>query len=292
MVPTIQILVNGIVTGLLLSLVAIGFTYIFRVTRIFHLAHGGIYMVGACSCWWMMTVIGNWFLSCLFSFFIITLLIVLIESGVYKRLSNNLTNPTIALVASMAIYIIIINLLALLLGNQLKVFDAIFPGAFTIKYFIISKIQMLQGIVSISIIGILVIYLRTTKLNLILNSISDNETISKVVGINTNLARLKVLIVGSLLAGIAAILKTIEIGIDLKTGLNITLTSSVIAILVSRNDIFLIVIMSIIVSLLQSLSEWYLGAQWKDAITFLLLIIVILFRTEGIISYQIRKDFI
>jgi len=52
----------------------------------------------------------------------------------------------------------------------------------------------------------------------------------------------------------------------------------------------LIVAFAIALTLLQNSVEWFLDAQWKDAITFLILLLVILFRTEGIISYNLRKD--
>jgi len=42
-----QILINSIISGLLLALVALGFHIIFTATNIFHIAHGGIYIVGA-----------------------------------------------------------------------------------------------------------------------------------------------------------------------------------------------------------------------------------------------------
>ena len=84
--------------------------------------------------------------------------------------------------------------------------------------------------------------------------------------------------------------KTLEVGINPQAGMNITLTASVVAILVSRLNVLLIVAFAIALTLLQNSVEWFLDAQWKDAITFLILLLVILFRTEGIISYNLRKD--
>jgi len=286
----IQLLINSIVTGMLLSLVAIGFTYIFWVTRVFHLAHGGIYVAGALASWWTLTKTNNWIFAIGFSIAIVSILIYLIEKAVYLPLNKKQSNQSISLIASTGLFVIIINVLALIFGNQIKVFENAPTGSFQFGQIILTKMQLIQTIVSLLTITAFFFYLKLTKSSLVLQSVSDNDTISKVFGINTEIERVRVFILGSALACIAAILKSSEIGIDLLDGMGITLTASVIAILVSRSDLFLIVLFSIVLSILQNTIEWFLNSQWKNGITFLILLLVILFRTEGIISYNLRKD--
>jgi branched-chain amino acid transport system permease protein len=286
----IQILINSIVSGLLLSLVAIGFTYIFRVTRVFHLAHGGIYVAGAFAFWWMLTKTNNWFAAVVFSVLMISALIYLIEKTVYLPLNKKQSNQSISLIASMGLYVVIVNVLALLFGNENKTIENSISGSFEFGNIIFTKVQMIQTIIGIVATATFLIYLKLTKSNLALQSVSDNETISKVFGINTERERVKVLIAGSALACIAAILKTLETGIDPQAGMGIALTAAVVTILVSRLNVLLIIAFSIGLTILQNSVEWFLNAQWRDGITFLLLLLVILFRTEGIISYNLRND--
>jgi branched-chain amino acid transport system permease protein len=286
----IQILINSIVSGLILSLVAIGFTYIFKVTKVFHLAHGGVYVSGAFIYCSILTITNNWFLSIILSVAVVVTLISLIEKTVYLPLNKRQSNQSISLIASMGLYVIIVNVLAMIYGNENKTINNSILGSYAFDSLIFTKIQILQGIVGIVTIVISIIYLKLSKSDLTLKSVSDNETISKVFGINTEKERLKVFIFGSILVCIAAVLKTMEIGIDPQAGMSITLTAAVVAILVSRLNIFFIVIFSITLTLLQNSVEWFLNAQWKEGITFLVLLLVILLRTEGIISYNLRKD--
>lgn len=290
MTETIQILLNSIVSGLLLSLVAIGFTYIFQVTKVFHLAHGGIYVSGAFACWWMLTKSNNWLVAILFALAVVAILIYLIEKTVYLSLTKKQSNQSISLIASMGLYVVIINLLAMLFGSENKIIDNTVSGSFELGNIIFTKVQAIQGLLGIATIVVFLVYLKLSKSNLVLQAVSDNETISKVFGINTESERAKVFIIGSVLACIAAILKTIETGIGSQTGMAITLTAAVVAILVARLNVFLIIAFSIGLTLMQNTIEWFLNAQWKDGITFLVLLLVILFRTEGIISYNLRKD--
>lgn len=290
MKTAIQILINSIVSGLLLSLVAIGFTYIFRVTRVFHLAHGGIYVSGGFVYWWMLSITCNWVASIIIAIAVVSILIYLIEKMVYLPLNKNQSSQSISLIASMGLYVVMVNILALLFGNENKTIANSISGSFEFGNIIFTKVQTVQTIVAFLIIAISITYLKLTKSNLALQSISDNETISKVFGVNTVKERTKVLIFGSILACAAAVLKVLEVGIDPQAGMSIALTAAVVAILVSRLNVILILIFSIALTFLQNSVEWFLNSQWKDGITFLILLLVILFRTEGVISYNLRKD--
>lgn len=290
MVSAFQILVDSMVSGLLLSLVAIGFTYIFLVTRVFHLAHAGLYIAGGFSWWWMLTKTNNWAAAVAFAIVVVAILIWVIEKTIYLPLNKKQSNQSISLIASMGLYVVIVNVLALLFGNENKTIENSISGSFEFGNIIFTKVQMIQSITVIVVTATFLIYLKITKSNLPLQSVSDNETISKVFGIKTEKERVKVFIAGSVLTCIAAILKTLEVGIDPQAGMSITLTAAVVAILVSRLNVLLIIAFAIALTLLHNSVEWFLDAQWKDGITFLILLLVILFRTEGIISYKLRKD--
>lgn len=269
---------------------AIGFTYIFRVTRVFHLAHGGVYVAGAFALWWILTKTNNWVVAVVFAIAVTAILIWLIEKAIYLPLNERQSNQSISLVASLGLYVVIVNTLALIFGNEDKIIGNSTSDSFAIGNIILTKVQLIQATIGTLAIATVFVLLKLSKSNLTFQSISDNESISKVLGINTEKERVKVFISGSILALIAAILKTVEVGINPQSGMSITLTSSVVAILVSRLNIFLIIVFAIILTLLQNSVEWFLNAQWKDGITFLILLLVILFRTEGIISYNLRKD--
>jgi branched-chain amino acid transport system permease protein len=300
----IQIFINSIISGLLLSLVAVGFTFIFRVTKVFHIAHAAIFALSGLFFWYYHLINGplvfhratpfvtfySYFMAVIASLLVAIVYTYVIEKAVYLPLNKTRNNQTISLIASLGIYLVMINIAAILSGNGNKVINHTLVGSFQFVKIIITKIQVLQLLVCILVLLGFQFYLNYTKSSLTLQSVSDNETISKVFGINTEKERIKVFIAGSVLACIAAVLKTMEVGMNPQAGMSITLTAAVVAILVSRLNVFLIIGFAIALTLLQNSLEWFLNAQWKDGITFFILLLVILFRTEGIISYNLRKD--
>ena len=164
----IQILVNSIISGLILSLVAVGFAYIFRVTKVFHLAHGGIYSAGAFSCWWLFSKTHNWLASIVFAILTVSILIYIIEKTIYLPLNRKQSNQSISLIASMGLYVVIINTLALLFGNENKILDNSISGSYELSIIIFTKIQLIQTFFGIATIALLVFYLKKSKSKLVL----------------------------------------------------------------------------------------------------------------------------
>jgi len=154
----------------------------------------------------------------------------------------------------------------------------------------LTYVQLAQFSIAVLAIATAAVYLGGRARALPLRAIADNEIGAKVVGIDSEKQRKRVLIAGSLLAAVAAILRTLDVGIDPQAGMSITLAAAVITILVSRLSVPSVVAFAFVLTLLQNAVEFFANAQWRDGVTFALLLIVILFRTEGIISYNLRKD--
>ena len=98
------------------------------------------------------------------------------------------------------------------------------------------------------------------------------------------------MVIGSLLAVVAAVLYFYDGGLSPQSGMQITLTA-VVAVIIGGTDSFKgTIAASLLIALLQTGTEWYLSSQWKEGVTFLLLIAVLLWRTEGILSFKLRVE--
>jgi|WetSurMetagenome_2_1015567.scaffolds.fasta_scaffold75193_1 branched-chain amino acid transport system permease protein len=285
-----QIILNSVISGLILSLVAIGFNYIFRVTKVFHIAHGGIYVLGTYLYFAFFSASHNYYISFFLSFLLVSLIIFLIEKVIYLPISKSNSNQTISLIASMGIYIIIVNIIAAIYGNENIIIRNQEVYIININFFSITTIQIIQFVFSIITIVFYIIFIKLTGSNNKLIAICDNEVVSMVYGININKERIKIFISGSILVCIASFLNSIDVGINPQSGMQIVLIAIVVSLLSSRLNVLVIVFISIVLTVLQNYVEYFLNAQWRDGITFLILLITILFKTEGLISYNLRKD--
>lgn len=285
----VQIFINGIISGLLLALVALGFHVIFSATKIFHIAHGGIYVAGVYFFYWINPFAGmlaSLILSLIFAFW----LGLFIEWSVYRLLLKKSNNQNIALISSLGVYIILINTIALLFGNETKILSNSISEGIYIGEYIITRPQLIQAIISIPTIILFVIFVNTTGLGLKVRAVSDNPVLARVVGIKIQTVRYIVFGIGSLMAASAAMLKAYDTGIDPYSGMAITLSAAVVVIIGGTSSLYGTIMASFFLAILQNCTEYFLSSQWKDTITFTILILVLLWRTEGILQFNIRTD--
>lgn len=285
----LQIVINAVINGLLLTLVALGFHVIFSATKIFHIAHGGVYVAGVYFYLWSSTLLGvasGIILSIVFAF----LLGVFIEWSVYKALLKKSSNENIALISSLGVYIIIINVIALLFGNETIILDNSIRESLLLGEIIITRPQLWQVFFAIPIIGLFLIFIKVTGYGLKIRAISDNPVLARVTGIKTQNIRYIVFGLGSVMAVSAALLTGFDTGIDPYSGMAITLSAAVVVIIGGSSSLYGTIIASIMLAIIQNFTEFFLSAQWKDTVTFAILIIVLLWRTEGILQFNVRAD--
>ena len=113
-----QILLNSILSAFLLTLVAIGFNLIFNATKVFHLAHGAMYVSAIYAYYksntYFTQILPQWAsvtLSIILSLILILSIIVIVEYLVYRPLYRKKVNSAISLISSLGVYLLIVNLI-------------------------------------------------------------------------------------------------------------------------------------------------------------------------------------
>jgi branched-chain amino acid transport system permease protein len=92
------------------------------------------------------------------------------------------------------------------------------------------------------------------------------------------------------MAVIAALLLAYDTGIDPNSGLAITLSAAVVVIVGGNSSIYGTLVASMLLAIIQEYTQYFLSAQWKEPITFCILILMLLWRTEGILQFNNRSD--
>ncbi|MFQ5788397.1 MAG: branched-chain amino acid ABC transporter permease, partial [Thermodesulfobacteriota bacterium] len=95
---------------------------------------------------------------------------------------------------------------------------------------------------------------------------------------------------GSLLAGVGAVLSSLDVGLDPNVGLNIVLVAAV-AVIVGGIGMFQgAALGGLLLGILQAFAVWQISARWQDTVVFLVLVLFLLFRPQGILSYRRRLE--
>lgn len=285
----LQFIINGLITGILYGLVAIGFALVYNTTRIFHIAAAALYIAAAYAFYFSFSVLNlPLWLSGLCALAITALLSVLVEIIVYRPLYNKKSSPNVFMIASIGVMIILINVIALLFGNESKVLDNSIQKVYQHADVIITTPQLLQLIIGGSIILAFVFFSRFSKFGLKIRALSNNDELFAVIGFSIQNARLWVFALSGVFLALGSCLSAYDVGMTPHIGLPILVNAMVAMIIGGVGRFDACVIGSLMLGILQSLVVYQFSANWQHAITFLALLIFLFFRPQGIFGYKKR----
>lgn len=297
----IQLLVNGLIAGSVYALVALGFAVIYRSTKIFHIAHASVYTAAAYFLYMfhIQAHLGL-LISIVLSLLCAGLLGLLMEILVYHPLYKEEASSSVLLVSSIGIMTIVTNTIAMLWGNETKIiisgisaikkFNNPFAGVDSaFKEIIVTMPQVYQLCVSILAVLSLLVVLKYTRFGKKVKAVCDNDRLVEIFGISITRYRMMIFIIGSIMAGLGSILFAVDVGMDPYVGMPILLIAAVAVIVGGVESFAGAVLGGFLLGFARALVVWKMSARWENMIVFLLLILFLLFRPEGILSRKKRR---
>ena len=291
MILLLQLLANGLVNAGIYALLAIGFGIVNRTTRIFHIAYGGFYTLSAYFLYTFLRILKLPLFVCIpLVLIILSILGILMEKGVYRPLYKRSAGSGVFLIASLGIYIIIENLIALIFGNEVKILSKGIEPSYSLAGVVLTRIQIIQFIVSLVLIITFYIFVKRVKIIKALWAMGDEPELLRALGLPLFKLRELVFIISSVFVGVASMLTALDVGMDPHVGLSTLLTAAV-AVIVGGIDSYLGWIAgSFILAELQSLVIWRTSARWAPLVTFVLLIFILLTRPQGVLGTKKRLE--
>ena len=284
-----QFIVNGVITGVIYSLMAIGFALVYNTTRIFHIAVAGIYVFAAYMFWfakwyWSVSLQNAFFVAVILSM----ILSLLTELAVYRPLKNRNASTNVMMIASIGLMTIIINVIAMFFGNETKVIENKILMPYHWGNIIITRPQLFQALIGGAVILGFMFMLLWTKWGLKLRALSTDEALFETLGFDTKQARNYVFLASGALVASASCLTVYDVGLDPNMGMSIMINAIVAMIIGGVGKFNTCIIGGIVLGVLQSLTVYEFASNWQNAVTFLVLLIFLFLRPQGIAGYKQR----
>jgi branched-chain amino acid transport system permease protein len=288
----LQLLANGIVEGSAFALLALGFALIFGASRVFHIAHGSVYAVAGYLLYAFVTVWRwNFLLSLLLTIALAALLGILIELLIYRPLANRGASHMLVLMASIGTLIFLENLVEVVFGGDNKTVSvaAGLQEGITLGPVVFTYLQLIGLAVTAGVLALLN-YLRLhTDAGRALRAVTINPTMARIVGIDIGRARLLAFGLGSALAAVSASLGAIDVGLEPGRGLSVVLIAA-IAVLVGGVDTFTgAALGGLLLGIALNLGLWRIGAEWREAVAFGVMLGFILARPTGLYGRVLER---
>jgi branched-chain amino acid transport system permease protein len=286
-----QFIANGLCKGAVYALVSLGFGLIYTTTGVFHIAHGAVYALAAYLLICGFTVLKlPLLLSILLSCVLTVIFGVLLEVTLYAPLRDRRSSSSVLMISSLGAYIVIINLLAVLFGNETKFLLEGVARTVTVGGAILTRLQVAQLAVALFLVTLYWLFLHKTALGRICRCVADDPVLSSVLGVRVDHARFAVFGLGSFLAAAGAILMALDIGVDPQVGFPIVLLAAVACVVGGLHRFVAPAMGGLLLGIIQGLVAWKVSAKWESAVTFAILLAFLLVRPQGLFGARQRIE--
>ncbi|SHI19736.1 amino acid/amide ABC transporter membrane protein 1, HAAT family (TC 3.A.1.4.-) [Sporobacter termitidis DSM 10068] len=283
-------LFNGLQSGSIYALVALGYSMVYGIIMLLNFAHGDIIMVGAYIAWIMMTMLGlPPVIGIIAAIAGCTLLGVLIEKAAYSPLRKS---PRLSLlITAIGISFFLENISQLIMGAGAKAMPSIISGSnFRLGTTEISFVSTVTIVVSVLSMVLLTFLVQKTKMGKGMRAVSEDMGAAQLMGISVNKTISFTFAVGSALAGIGAVLYCSAYPQASPTmGSMLGLKAFVAAVLGGIGSIPGAMIGGFAIGLLEALVSALGLSVWKDGVVFAILIVVLLVKPTGIMGRVIKE---
>jgi len=289
----LQQLINGVSLGSIYALIALGYTMVYGIILLINFAHGNILMIGAYTAFFVLAGIGagpwGMVLAFLAAMIVCGIFGVTIERFAYRpiRASPRLN----ALITAIAVSLILENGARILpfIGPNPRQFPRPTVINFNLGGLSISSIQIIVIILSALLMLALNYVVNHTKNGKAMQAVSFDKQAASLMGISVNRIISYTFAIGSVLAGAGGLLFAIAYPqVSPTMGMMPGLKAFVAAVLGGIGSIPGAMLGGFILGITETFTRGFISSQFADAITFSILIVVLLFRPSGILGKKTR----
>jgi branched-chain amino acid transport system permease protein len=291
----LQQLINGLTLGNVYALIALGYTMVYGILELINFAHGEIYMLGAylgIILLGFFTAIGLTAFSLPLSLFLVFALTIVfcasygltIEKIAYKPLRN--AQRLSPLISAIGVSIFLQNYVMLTQGTSDKVFPSVIGNAgFELFSTRVTYLQAAIIAVSTLIMVLLHLFVMKTKTGKAMRAVAQDKVMASLVGINIDRVISVTFIIGSGLAAVAGIMVAMYYGlVNYSIGYSAGIKAFTAAVLGGIGSIPGAMLGGIVLGLVESFGASYISSEYKDAYAFVVLILILLVKPEGLLG--------
>jgi branched-chain amino acid transport system permease protein len=285
-----QIILNGLMAGAAIALLAIAFQIVYLPTRVFFLGLAGIYSAAPFVAVALYTFSGNWVIAVLGAAIVCIALSVLMEWANHAVLSRRNASDAAQLISSLGIYIVLVQAIVIVWGNDTRTLTSGVQNVTTFGDVFVTSAQLTVALTAFVLLAIFSIFLMRSNLGLRLRALADNPAQFMLFGKSSSAHRLLAFGFGGFFAAASSLVTANDIGFDPYVGLHAVLLAVVAVIIGGQSSFFGPVLGALLLGLIRAQVVWYASARWQEAATFLLLAIFLLFKPQGLLTSKTRLE--
>jgi len=274
--------VNGIVTGMILALVASGLTLIFGIMDVVNFAHGELFMLGAYLGFVVFVSIGSFWLALVGAALIVAVLGAAMQIVALRPLIGR--DPLNTILATFGISLVLQNYALWQFGPVVRKIPAPISSQFTLFYLQYPWYRVLIAALSAAIIGGFWLFLKHGKFGVWIRATAQDRTMAQAMGIPVPLVYTGVFAIGAAMAAASGVLFAPMVGVSHTMGLDWVLKAFIVVVVGGMGNFVGSIAAAIFISLIEAYTTIWLDPSRAVIVSFVILILTLLFRPTGLFA--------
>ena len=282
-IPYEQILIqtlNGIVTGMILALVASGLTLIFGIMDVVNFAHGELFMLGAYMGVVVLAVTGNFWLALVLASLIVALIGAALQITTLRPLLGR--DPLTTILATFGISLVLQNYALWQFGPVPRKIQEPITGQFALFYLEYPWYRILIAVLSAAIIGGFWLFLKYGTYGIWIRATTQDRVMAQAMGIPVPWVHTAAFAIGAGMAAASCVLFGPLIGVNHAMGVDWILKAFIVVVVGGMGSLGGSIAASIFVSLLEAYASIWVSPAQAGIVSFVVLILTLLFRPTGL----------
>jgi branched-chain amino acid transport system permease protein len=282
-IPWDQILIqtiNGVVTGMILALIASGLTLIFGIMDVVNFAHGELFMLGAYIGVVVLATTGNFWLALLIATLVVALLGAAIQIATLRPLLGR--DPLTTILATFGVSLILQNYALWQFGPVARKIQEPFTGHFTLFYLEYPWYRLVIAGLSAAIISGFWLFLKHGKYGIWIRATTQDRVMAQAMGIPVPLVHTAAFAIGAGMAAASGVLFGPLVGVNHTMGVDWVLKAFIVVVVGGMGNLGGSIAAAIFISLLEAYAAIWVSPAQAVIVSFIVLILTLLFRPTGL----------
>jgi branched-subunit amino acid ABC-type transport system permease component len=272
--------INGVVTGMILALIASGLTLIFGIMDVVNFAHGELFMLGAYVGVIIISTTGSFWLALIGASLIVALLGAAMQIVALRPLIGR--DPLNTILATFGISLVLQNYALWAFGPVARRIGEPITGQFTLFYLQYPWYRLLIAALSAAIIGSFWLYLKHGRFGVWIRATAQDRVMAQAMGIPVPLVYTGVFAIGAAMAAASGVLFAPMVGVNHTMGLDWLLKAFIVVVVGGMGNFGGSIAAAIFISLVEAYSSIWLDPSRAVIVSFVVLILTLLFRPTGL----------
>jgi branched-chain amino acid transport system permease protein len=272
--------VNGIVTGMILALVASGLTLIFGIMDVVNFAHGELFMLGAYVGVIVLAATGNFWAALLLASLIVAMLGAVMQLLTLRPLVGR--DPLTTILATFGLSLVLQNYALWQFGPVARKINEPFTGHFTLFHLEYPWYRLVIAMLSAAIIGGLWLFLKYGTFGIWIRATTQDRVMAQAMGIPVPWVHTAVFAMGAGMAAASGVLFGPLVGVSHTMGLDWVLKAFIVVVVGGMGNLGGSIAAAIFISLLEAYAAIWVSPAQAVIVSFVVLILTLLFRPTGL----------